>query len=245
MKIPQNNFIQFHTNALATPVWSLMLLFSASGVSSCAFSSRVCLARRHLVMPELGLIIWTIYMLRYKQPGIEPSTIRKVIKSLNFSGLFQVRYTSFYGLWRLCKWKYSILSSDRCQLASACMSSVWMFAVQSANCQELWKRLRESSHDVHVVVNRSIMWKRLGFEMSFVLPKTNTAFLQYDELKGKTICNAPCCVCGFVSHLHCCCDWGFQHWVCAPSPPTLWSSYTAATECLTDSPLQVVTPVGG
>ena len=33
--------------------------------------------------------------------------------------------------------------------------------------------------------------------------------------------------------------------VCPPSPPTLWSSYTAATECLTDSPLQGVTPVGG
>lgn len=53
------------------------------------------------------------------------------------------------------------------------------------------------------------------------------------------------CVCGFMSHLHCFCDWGFQHWVCPPSPPTLWSSYTAATECLTDSPLQGVTPVGG
>ena len=66
----ENPSQQFQTNALATPVWSLMLLFSASGVSSCTFSSRMCLARRHLVMPELGLIIWTIYMLRYKQPRI-------------------------------------------------------------------------------------------------------------------------------------------------------------------------------
>ena len=74
----------------------------------------------------------------------------------------------------------------------ACMNSVWMFAVQSENYQELQKRLRKSLDDVHVV-NRS-MWKQLGLEMSFALSKTNTACLQCDslKLKVKTIYYSPC-----------------------------------------------------